>query len=84
MAKLTGKVIIEKFGEGSKSEHNAVYLDTGENKYKLKKQGGNPFFDESLHKLVGKTIEAEGNITKYFFEITKNLSELKSPVKKKK
>ncbi|HET6559846.1 MAG TPA: hypothetical protein VFG54_21145 [Prolixibacteraceae bacterium] len=69
MTKLTGKVVAQKFGEGSKSEHDAVYLDTGDKKYRLKKKGGNPFYDESLHKLVGKTIELEGDITPGFFVI---------------
>lgn len=70
MTKLTGKVVAKKFGKGSKSEHDAVYLDTGDKKYRLKKKGGNPFYDESLHKLVGRTIELEGNITSDFFVIT--------------
>lgn len=83
--KLIGKVVIQKFGEGSKSEHDAVYLDTGKKRYKLKKKGGNPFHDDSLHDLVGKTIEAEGNITDYFFEITSEPNEqtIKKIIKKK-
>ena len=67
---LTGKVILKDFGKNSKSEHQAVYLDTGKEKYRLKKRGGNPFYDESLHKLVGKSIKAEGILTDYFFELT--------------
>jgi len=67
---LKGKVILEKFAEGSKSEHEAVFLDTGEERYRLKKRGGNPFHDDSLHLLVGKTINAEGIVTPHFFEIT--------------
>jgi hypothetical protein len=68
--KLKGTVVEGSFGKDSKSEHNAVYLDTGGNKYRLKRRSGNPFFDETLHKLIGKTIEVEGNLTDYFFEIT--------------
>jgi hypothetical protein len=68
--KLKGKIVEDTFGEGSKSEHNAVYLDTGTEKYRLKRIGGNPFYDETLHNLIGKTIELEGNITNHFFEIT--------------
>jgi len=75
--KLKGKVVEGTFSKGSKSEHNAVYLDTGENKYRLKRIGGNPFFDDTLHKLIGKTIEVEGNLTDYFFEITKEPRDLK-------
>ncbi|CAN5159504.1 hypothetical protein BH09BAC2_BH09BAC2_13680 [soil metagenome] len=68
--KLKGKVILKDFSAGSKSAHDAVYLDTGDNQYRLKKLDGNPFHDNSLHRLLGKTICAEGNITDYFFEIT--------------
>ena len=76
--KLKGKVVEGTFGKDSKSEHNAVYLDTGENKYRLKRFGVNPFYDETLHNLIGKTIEAEGNLTDHFFEITNDPSELKT------
>lgn len=75
--KLKGKVVEGIFGKGSKSEHNAIYLDTGSEKYRLKRRGGNPFYDETLHNLIGKTIETEGNITDYFFEITKDPEEFK-------
>ena len=81
--KLKGTVVEGSFGKDSKSEHNAVYLDTGENKYRLKRLGGNPFFDEMLHNLIGKTIEAEGNLTDYFFEITDKPEEIKTTIKKK-
>ncbi len=80
--KLKGKVVTEVFGEGSKSEHQAVYLDTGDKKYRLKRKGGNPFYDEALYNLVGKTIAAEGNLTAHFFEITQNPDELKPKSKK--
>lgn len=76
MTELTGKVVLQKFAEGSKSEHDAVYLDTGAEKYRIKKKGGNPFYDTSLHEFIGKTIKAEGNITDYFFEITNEPQEL--------
>ena len=66
---LTGKVILMKFGKGSKSDHDAVYLDTGKKKYRLKRRGGNPFHDPSINELVGKSIKARGIITPYFFEI---------------
>jgi hypothetical protein len=31
----------------------------------LRRQGGNPFHDSELEKLVGKTIEVEGKVTGY-------------------
>lgn len=81
--KLKGTVVKGSFGKGSKSVHTAVYLDTGKNKYRLKRKGGNPFYDESLHSLIGKIIEAEGDVTDHFFEITNDPSEFKSLGKKK-
>jgi anthraniloyl-CoA monooxygenase len=38
LAKLKGKVVTGTFGKGSKSEHDAVFLDTGEEKYRLKRK----------------------------------------------
>lgn len=70
MKKLKGKVILQDFGQASKSAHKAVFLDTGSKIYRLKKIGGNAFYDASLHELVGKHIKAEGNITDHFFEIS--------------
>jgi len=64
---LSGKVVIKKFGEGSKSEHEAVYFETGKESYVLRKIGGNPFNDTSLIKLKGKNITARGTINNYVF-----------------
>jgi len=73
---LTGKVIQKKFAEGSKSEHNAVYLETPEGSYQLRRLGGNPFSDPELNKFVGKKINATG-ILKGLLFIAKNLTEIK-------
>ena len=62
---LKGKVIREVVGKGSKSERSSVMLDTGDKKYVLRRMGGNPYSDPDLDKLVGKDIEAEGNVTGY-------------------
>jgi hypothetical protein len=74
--KLKGIVFKNIYAKDSKSEHESVYLDTGENKYRLKLRGGNPFYDEVLHNLIGKTISAEGKVTEHFFEITGDIKEL--------
>lgn len=68
--KLTGKVEIDTFAKSSKSEHKAIYLNTGKERYRLRMKGGNPFFDESLHKLVGKTIVVEGFESGKVFVVT--------------
>ncbi len=62
---ITGRVIKEVFAKGSKSERPAVLLDTGKKRYVLRRQGGNPFSDPALDKLVGKNISAVGNVTGY-------------------
>lgn len=61
MVQYQGAVIKKRFGEGSKSEHDAVMLEIQEGKrYRLRREGGNPFFDEELEKLVGKKIRCRG------------------------
>lgn len=64
---LTGKVVQKKFGEGSKSEHDAIYLETEEGAYQLRRLGGNPFSDPELKKLVGKNITATGTLNQSLF-----------------
>ena len=55
-----GTVIQKRFGAGTKSEHDAVWLDGGDKQYVLRRAGGNPFSDPELDKLVGKRIRAHG------------------------
>ena len=71
---LTGKVIQKKFAEGSKSEHNAVYLQTDDATYQLRRFGGNAFSDPILNKLVGKNITATGILTGMLF-LAKEINE---------
>ena len=59
---FTGKVINNKFGKGSKSEHDAIYLETSDDTHVLRRIGGNPFNDSEFQKLVGKKITAKGFI----------------------
>jgi hypothetical protein len=72
---LSGKVVLKKFGEGSKSEHDAVCLQTNKGDFVLRRVGGNPFHDEVLHSLVGKQVVASGLVENYTFfakEINEN------------
>ena len=69
--KIVGKVTLKPFGTGSKSEHDAVYIETQKNSYKLRIKGGNPFNDPELSDLVGKTIKATGKLVDYLFIIDK-------------
>jgi hypothetical protein len=62
---FSGLVVKKPFGKGSKSEHEAVFLETQEGPYVLRRKGGNPFRDLELEKLVGKTIRCTGMVTGY-------------------
>lgn len=62
---VDGQVIKHLTAKGSKSERNAVYLETDKGSYVLRRRGGNPFFDPVLEKLVGKTIHCKGILTEY-------------------
>lgn len=66
---LNGVVVSSPFANGSKSEHDAVFLQIGEKRYRLKRKNGNPFFDEVLQKLIGKKVALHGFLNGYFFEI---------------
>jgi hypothetical protein len=64
---LTGKVVRQIFGKGSKSEHNAVMLQAGDEQWVLRRQGGNAFRDPELEALVGKTIRCTGRLAGHTF-----------------
>lgn len=66
---ITGKIIEKPFGEGSKSEHEAVYLVTPKDTYVLQMEDENPFEQPTLHKLVGKTVTVDGLLDKYLFTV---------------
>ena len=67
---LTGKVTKGSFSKGSKSEHTAMYLETKEGSFVLRRTGGNPFADPSLQKLEGKTVTAKGVLDNKTFYAT--------------
>jgi hypothetical protein len=60
---FSGLVVKQTVGKGSKSEHDAVMLETAEGRFLLRRQGGNPFSDPKLDRLVGKRITGTGVIT---------------------
>lgn len=55
-----GKVDKRRYAPGSKSERIAVVIRTEDGEFLLQRVGGNPFRDDVLESLVGKTIRAEG------------------------
>jgi hypothetical protein len=60
--KVTGKVTKSTFAPGSKSEHPGVFISTDQERYLLRQLGGNAFQDSALDALVGKTVQAEGEL----------------------
>lgn len=59
---VRGTVTKRRYAAGSKSDHEAVMLTTDDGEYRLRRQGGNPFVDPELDRLVGKRIEASGTV----------------------
>lgn len=53
------------FAVGSKSETQAIVLETDGGDYVLRIVGGHPFQDPRLEALVGKTIRATGTLHAY-------------------
>jgi hypothetical protein len=70
MPEFVGKVTKKIFGKGSRSEHEAVFIDTDEGQYVLRRQGGTPFHDPELQKLDGKTIRCTGVLREYVLKIS--------------
>ena len=62
---LKGKVVSGKFGAGSKSQHDAVYLECDEGSFVLRRIGANPFQDSGLHKYIGKKVMVKGIVEQY-------------------
>jgi len=67
---FVGKVKKKLFGKGSRSESEALFLETPDGEYVLRRQGGNPFHDPELQKLVGKTIRCSGSARDYVLKIS--------------
>ena len=67
MEEISGQVVKGPFATGSKSEHEAIFLNSERGRFVLRRQGGNPFRDPELEKLVGKTIRGRGVIVGAMF-----------------
>ena len=57
-----GVVQKKRLWSGTKSEHDGFVLITEDGEYKLRRQGGNPFYDAALEPLVGLRIRCDGLI----------------------
>ena len=64
---LTGEVTLQTTSRGSKSEHEAVMLESKGKHFILRRKGGNPFYDPEMINLVGKRIKAKGDLLEHIF-----------------
>jgi hypothetical protein len=64
---LAGKVEAGRFGEGSKSARDAVWIETDQGRFVLRRKDGPSFGDKELKKYVGKRVECSGFIVGYTF-----------------
>jgi hypothetical protein len=63
MAEIRGRVIRKPYAVGSKSEHEAVMLQTEtDGDVLLRRVGGNAFHDEVLEGLVGRELQFQGEL----------------------
>ena len=62
---IDGRVTKRPTSRGSKSERQAVFLETANGSYILRRRGGHPFVDKVLDELVGKTIHCKGVFTEH-------------------
>ena len=58
--KLRGQVTKGSYGKGSKSEREAVFLDTPEGRYLLRRKSGPAYADPELERYVGHPVECDG------------------------
>jgi hypothetical protein len=62
---LIGVVVRGPFGTGSKSEREAVWLETAGSRFVLRRKDGPTFGDQALDKYVGKRVKCDGFIVGY-------------------
>lgn len=58
--RLQGRVTLGEYAKGSKSEREAVFLDTGDERYILRRKGGPVFDDEEVKRYVGHVVTCDG------------------------
>jgi hypothetical protein len=64
---LTGKVEKKDMGGTSKSAHTGFVLKTKDGDVKLRREGGNPFYDDFFEKYEGRNIAVKGfDMGQYF------------------
>jgi hypothetical protein len=67
---LTGKVEKKNLGGTSKSAHLGFVLQTEQGAIKLRREGGNPFYDDFFEKYEDQKITVEGFDMEQYFLVT--------------
>jgi hypothetical protein len=62
---LIGKVERGPFGAGSKSEREAVWIETEDERLVLRRKGGPTYGDRELDRYVGKRVKCDGFVVGY-------------------
>ena len=62
---VVGAVVRAPFGTGSKSERQAVWLETAQGRYVLRRKEGPTYDDAALDKYVGKRVKCDGFVVGY-------------------
>jgi hypothetical protein len=57
---LRGRVTRGEYGKGSKSEREAVFIETAQGTFLLRRKGGPAFVDPSLDQFIGHDVECDG------------------------
>lgn len=60
VSKLRGTVVKGMYGKGSKSEREAVFIQTSDSRYLLRRKSGPAFGDSQLDVYVGHVVECDG------------------------
>ena len=67
---LTGKVEKKNLGGASKSAHLGFVLQTPQGPIKLRREGGNPFYDDFFEKYEDRELCVEGYDMDQYFLVT--------------
>jgi hypothetical protein len=60
VTRLRGKVAKGIYGKNSKSERDAVFIDTADARYILRRKSGPAFGDAELQRYIGHTVQCDG------------------------
>jgi hypothetical protein len=60
---LRGRVTTGIYAKGSKSEHEAIFIETANGRYVLRRKTGPVFSDAELKQYIGHDVECDGFLT---------------------